>query len=94
MTDIEIPLGKRTKLYRFFEILPGAISIGAIALLIILSFLSPLAASLYILFLVLLTFVRAITTAYRTIQGRLAMQKTVSVDWKTRLDDLSHPKTA
>ena len=94
MTDIEIPLGKRTKLYRFFEILPGAISIGAIALLIILSFLSPLAASLYILFLVLLTFVRAITTAYRTIQGRLAMQKTVSVDWKTRLDDLSHPKAA
>lgn len=94
MTDIEIPLGKRTKLYRFFEILPGAISIGAIALLIILSFLSPLAASLYILFLVLLTFVRAITTAYRTIQGRLAMQKTVSVNWKTRLDDLSHPKTA
>lgn len=94
MTDIEIPLGKRTKLYRFFEILPGAISIGAIALLIILSFLSPLAASLYILFLVLLTFVRAITTAYRTIQGRLAMQKTVSVDWKTRLDDLSHPKIA
>lgn len=94
MTDIEIPLGKRTKLYRFFEILPGAISIGAIVLLIILSFLSPLAASLYILFLVLLTFVRAITTAYRTIQGRLAMQKTVSVDWKTRLDDLLHPKTA
>lgn len=94
MTDIEIPLGKRTKLYRFFEILPGAISIGAIVLLIILSFLSPLAASLYILFLVLLTFVRAITTAYRTIQGRLAMQKTVSVDWKTRLDDLSHPKIA
>ena len=41
MTDIEIPLGKRTKLYRFFEILPGAISIGAILLLIVLSIFSP-----------------------------------------------------
>lgn len=94
MTDIEIPLGKRTRLYRFLEILPGAISIGAILLVIVLSFISPLAASLYILCLVLLTFVRAVTTAYRTIQGRVAMQRTISVDWVKRLDDLSNPEKA
>ena len=94
MTDIEIPLGKRTKTYRFFEILPGAISIGAILLLVILSFFSPLAASLYILALVLLTFVRAVTTAYRTIQGRIVMQRTTSLNWGRRLDDLTHPKKA
>ena len=94
MTDIEIPLGKRTKLYRFFEILPGAISIGAIVLLVVSSFLSPLAASLYILLLVLLTFVRAITTAYRTVQGRVVMQRTSAIDWSKRLDDLSHPAKA
>lgn len=94
MTDIEIPLGKRTKLYRFFEILPGAISIGAVALLIVLSIFSPLAAALYILLLVLLTFVRAVTTAYRTIQGRLVMQRTTQLNWAQRLDDLSHPATA
>lgn len=94
MTDIEIPLGKRTKLYRFLETLPGAISIGAVVLLIILSVISPLAASLYILFLVLLTFVRAVTTAYRTIQGRLVMQRTVALDWARRLADLSHPVQA
>ena len=94
MTDIEIPLGKRTKLYRFFEILPGAISIGAILLLIVLSIFSPLAASLYILALVLLTFVRAITTAYRTIQGRVVMQRTSSLNWGKRLSDLSHPRKA
>ena len=94
MTDIEIPLGKRTRTYRFFEILPGAISIGAIVLLILLSFISPLAASLYILFLVLLTFVRAITTAYRTIQGRIAMQRTIALDWDKRLADLSNPEVA
>lgn len=94
MTDIEIPLGKRTRLYRFMEMVPGLLSIGAIVLLVVLSFLSPLAASIYILLLVLLTFVRAITTAFRTIQGRVAMQKTVKLDWAKRLDDLSHPAKA
>lgn len=94
MTDIEIPLGKRTKTYRFFEILPGAISIGAIVLLLILSIVSPLCAAVYIIMLVLLTFVRAITTAWRTIQGRVIMQKTQSVDWSRRLHDLEQPTKA
>ena len=94
MTDIEIPLGKRTRRYRLLEILPGAISIGAVILLVLLSFLSPLIASLYILSLVLLTFVRAVTTAYRTVQGRLAMQRTSALDWAGRLDDLRHPAEA
>ena len=35
--NLEIPQGKRTKAYRFFEILPGLISYGAIILLFILS---------------------------------------------------------
>lgn len=91
MTDIEIPLGKRTKTYRFFEILPGAISIGSIVFLVILSIFSSLAASIYILILVLMAFVRAITTAYRTIQGRIVMQKVVALDWSSRLSDLSNP---
>ncbi len=39
--DIEIPLGKRTKKYRFLEMLPGLLSYGAIVLLIVLSILSP-----------------------------------------------------
>lgn len=94
MTDIEIPLGKRTKTYRFFEILPGAISVGAIVLLIVLSIFSPTLAALYILLLVLLTFVRAVTTAYRTIQGRLALQHSTATDWAERLKDLSQPKKA
>ena len=59
MTNIEIPLfksrnGKRTAKYRFFEILPGFVSIGAIVLLVVLSLFSPLAASVYVLFIVLL----------------------------------------
>ena len=47
--DLEIPLGKRTKKYRFFEILPGFFSYGAIILLIVLSIFNPLLASIYLL---------------------------------------------
>lgn len=94
MTDIEIPLGKRTKTYRFFEILPGAISIGAVVLLFVLSFFNPMLAALYILLLVLLTFVRAVTTAYRTIQGRLALQRSTNTDWSERLKELDAPDEA
>ena len=59
MTDIEIPLGKRSKLYRAFEILPGALSIAAVVLLIVLFFISPLAASIYVLIVVGITFIRS-----------------------------------
>ena len=34
MKDLEIPLGKRTKAYRFFEMLPALLSYGAILLLV------------------------------------------------------------
>ena len=94
MTDIEIPLGKRTKLYRFFEILPGALSIGAMVLLIVLSFISPTVAAIYILILVIIMFVRAFGTAYRTIQGRHRLLKTERIDWARRLADLDHPPQA
>lgn len=33
MSQSEIPLGKRKPLYRFLEILPGAMSYGAVILL-------------------------------------------------------------
>ena len=39
--NLEIPEGKRSKLYRFLEIMPGLISYGAIILLFLLSWLNP-----------------------------------------------------
>ena len=76
MTDIEIPLfksrhGKRTVQYRFFEMLPAILSFGAIMLLIVLSMISPLWASVYILAIVLAMFIRSLGIAYRTVQGRI-----------------------
>jgi cellulose synthase/poly-beta-1,6-N-acetylglucosamine synthase-like glycosyltransferase len=91
MTDIEIPLGKRTKQYRFFEILPGAISVGAVVLLIVFSLISPLIASVYVMTLVLLMFVRAVGIAFRTIQGRIILNKSAKLPWRKWLNEFEKP---
>ena len=50
--NLEIPQGKRTKLYRFLEILPGAISYGAIILLFVLSLIDPVLGAIYLFILI------------------------------------------
>lgn len=91
-TDLEIPLGKRTSKYRFFEIVPACLSIGAIVLLLALSLVSPTLAALYVLLLVLMTFVRAVAVAYRTIQGSVMRHKFARLSWDQLLEQLEHPK--
>lgn len=91
MRALEIPLGKRTKFYRFFEMLPAMISIGAIILLVVLSIFSPVAASIFVLFLVIVMFVKALAMAFRTIQGYIIYKKTSALDWSRRLRNLNTP---
>ncbi|MDR2524439.1 MAG: hypothetical protein LBC95_02780 [Candidatus Nomurabacteria bacterium] len=91
MTDIEIPLGKRTPQFRFFEILPAALSYGAIILLVVMSLLNPLAAAIFVLLLVIIMFVKAVAMAYRTIQGYIVYRKTQKVNWARRLAELENP---
>lgn len=90
--DIEIPLGKRTKKYRFFEILPGLLSYGAIILLIILSIVNPVLASIYLLTIILVAFVKTIAISYRVVSGHRNMERASRVDWSRRLMDLESPK--
>ena len=85
---IEIPRGKRTARYRFFEMLPGTLSYIMIALLIILSLVSPVAASVYLLFIVIMNLVKGIGIAIRTVQGWKLLQRGMRVDWAKRLNDL------
>lgn len=91
MTGIEIPLGKRTKKYRFFEILPAALSYGAIILLPVLSFIDPLLASAYLFIVMITLLVKAIGIAYHTIKGRSYLRKAQQVHWHHRLSDLEDP---
>lgn len=92
--DLELPLGKRTKLYRFFEILPGALSYIAVLALFVLSWINPTLGAIYVLLIVSITFVKAIGTAYRIIQGHKAVKRAERVNWHERLKDLADPHEA
>ena len=92
MIDLELPLGKRTPLYRFFEIVPAAVSYGMILLLVVLALLNPLWAAIYLLFLIITMFVKSIGIAYHTIRGHNRLVGAQKVDWHARLLQLEHPK--
>ena len=88
---IEIPVGKRKPLYRFFELLPGLLSYGMIILLFVLSAINPVLGSCYILLIVIMNLVKAIGIAFRTVQGHKAVKRCVRVNWRKRLNDLENP---
>ena len=88
----EIPTGKRTPLYRFFEMLPAMISYGMIILLFVLSAISPILGSAYILLIVIITLVKAIGVAYRVVQGYNTVKKGIGVNWSKRLAELENPE--
>ena len=88
----EIQTGKRTPLYRFFEMLPGLLSYSMIVLLVVFSAISPILGSAYILFIVIIVFVKAIGIAFRVVQGYNIVNRGIQVDWRKRLKDLENPE--
>ena len=92
--NLELPQGKRTPLYRFFEILPAALSSFMVALLFILSWINPLLGSIYLLTMVAITLVKAVGVAFRTVQGWKVMKQAQAVDWRQRVADLADPHTS
>ncbi len=89
--ELEIPIGKRSTMYRFFEMLPAMISYGMILLLIVLSIVNPVLAAVYLLLIILTTLVKAVGVAYNTIRGRRCLVRAQRVNWSRRLDDLETP---
>ncbi|MBQ3445278.1 S8 family serine peptidase [Candidatus Saccharibacteria bacterium] len=92
--NLEIPQGKRTPKYRFFEILPGAISYGAIILLFLLSWFDPVLGAIYLFIVITTTLVKAVGTAFRTVQGYNVLKRAMRVDWHGRVRDLTMPHEA
>lgn len=88
MTDLEIPVGKRTAKYRFFEMLPAIMSYGTVLLPIILSIINPLFGAIFVTAFVIFWFVKAIGMAYRTSQGYNRLEKSRHVNWRERLEDI------
>jgi len=94
MRSLEIPIGKKTLKYRLFEMLPATLSYGAFILLFVLSFISPVAASIYLIVIIVTLLVKASGIAFRTIQGKSWMDAAQKVDWHKRLMDLQNPAEA
>ncbi len=90
MTDIEIPFEKDRKgHYRFFEILPGSLSWLLLLLPIILSFINVSLAVFFILFYLLIFFVRALGYAARVIGGYRSMKQQKKLNWVALTEDIN-----
>ncbi len=89
--DIELPLGKRSRLYRALEILPGVLSYGMIIMLFLLSAISPTLGAIYLLVIIVITLVKAVGVAVRTYQGYQVVKASMRVDWHKRFEELSNP---
>lgn len=89
---VEIPIGKRSPRYRFFEILPFALSIGVVVGLVVASWVSPIFGAIYLFLIVIMSLVKAIGIAYRTVQGYSMLERSHHVNWHKRLLDLENAK--
>jgi len=89
---IEIPVGKRSARYRFFEIFPALVSLGIIALLFGFSAISPIAGSIFLLIIVVGSVVKAIGTMFRTVQGYKMVNASCAINWRKRMVDLENPQ--
>ena len=87
----EIPTGKRTPLYRFFEMLPALLSYGMVILLVVLSSISSVLGAVYLLLIVIMSLVKAIGVACRTVQGYKTVKKCIALNWSKRLQELEDP---
>lgn len=94
MIDLEIPLKKRSRLYRFFEMVPGLVSWGSIVLLVILSLVNPLLTGVYVLLIIATLLIKAGGIAWHTLQGSRRIDRAQKVDWHARLMDLEDPERA
>ena len=72
--------------------LPAMLSYGAFILLIVLSFVSPLLAAVYLMLILIVLLVRAVGIVYHTLQGHRRLVTAQRVDWKARLEALENPE--
>ncbi len=97
---IEIPLkSEKSRRYRAYEILPGALSWTILLAPVLLSLINASITAVIIIAYFLLWFVRAIGLNVRVLQGYKTRQKHQKFDWNRmideleRLDDSSHIKS-
>lgn len=94
MTDIEIPYEKdRGWRYRFWEILPGAISWSILAAPVVFSIFNPNLFAMFILGYLLIWFFKGIVMSLRAIQGYRMLNRQQALNWQLLIDDLEAGET-
>jgi len=91
-SDLKNP--KEKLLYRFFEILPGALSWGTLILVIILSWKAPILISVFIILFVIYWFFRTIYFSFHLRAGYKKMKEHEKIDWIQKLNNLHFPSNA
>ncbi len=87
--SIEIPQPEdRTRAYRFFEILPGALTWLILLLPFILGFISLRLTAYFVVAYMLLWFVRALGINFRSLQGFRRMSQHKKLPWRQLNQDL------
>lgn len=89
--SIEIPLGKRTRQYRFFEMLPGIVSYTMLLLLLVLAWWDATIAGIYLLIIIFTMIVKSASIALHTMRGYQHLTAALKVDWSSRLADMENP---
>jgi hypothetical protein len=93
MTDLEIPFEKDRKgHYRFFEMLPGLLSYTLLLLPLVLTFLNVTVAVFFILFYLLIFFIRSVGYSIRAIAGFITMKQHMKLDWNGLSRDIDEGK--
>lgn len=91
--DIEIPYPEdRHGVYRFFEILPGLLSLLIFLTPIVLSLVNVTAAAFFIILYILILLIRATAMSVRVIQGYGNIKNAKKVDWESLLKDFYAPE--
>jgi cellulose synthase/poly-beta-1,6-N-acetylglucosamine synthase-like glycosyltransferase len=89
MIDLEIPEpADRKGHYRFFEILPFALSITLIVLVFALSIINATVAAFFILFYIFMYLSRAAGVAFHSLYGYEFMRQNQRLNWLTLLHEL------
>jgi cellulose synthase/poly-beta-1,6-N-acetylglucosamine synthase-like glycosyltransferase len=98
MKNIEIPFKEdRDWRYRFWEILPGALSWTILLMPFVLSVFNPTLFAMFIIAYLLLWFFKGLGMSVRSVQGYRMLSEQQSLDWFGFLDDLevgaiTHPQ--
>lgn len=95
MTGLEIPAPEeRNKTYRFFEILPGLLSLLIFLTPIILSIYYVTLAAYFIITYILILLIRATAMSIRVTEGYRKVKQTRQIDWEDLLKDFYEPSRA